>query len=70
MRNAFVYFVSFFSKHAQFTMVSYNTIPKAELATLSVITLGHFIRGTESPLCIDRQTKELVCKRHWRENPY
>jgi len=31
MRNAFVYFVSFFSKHAQFTIVSYNTIPKAEL---------------------------------------
>jgi len=70
MRNAFVYFVSIFCKHAQYTMVSYNTIPKAELVPLSGFTLGHFTPGTESPIHFDGQTKELVCKRHCRENPY
>jgi len=37
MRNAFVYLVSIFSKHAQLTMVSYDRILKAELVKRSVI---------------------------------
>lgn len=61
MRNVFIYFVNIFSKYAQFTIVSYNRIPKAELVKLLVITIVHFTPGTESSIPFDGQTLQLVC---------